>query len=45
MTWECKFIDRKTGETHYRNYKYKQLYEIEEIARSKGWLLVRYKKW
>lgn len=42
--WECKFIDKKTGEKIYRNYKFKQLNEIEAIAKRNKWVLVRYKK-
>ena len=41
---ECKFVDKKTGKEIYRNYKYKQLHEIEAIAKASDWLLVRWKR-
>jgi len=41
---ECKFLNRKTNEVFFRNYKYKRIDEIEAMASANGWLLVRWKK-
>lgn len=45
MTWECKFIDRNINKVIYRNYKWKQLNEIEAMARKNNWLLIKWAKY
>lgn len=36
----CKFIDKATGETIFRSYKFKQPHEIKAIAKRSGWQVV-----
>ena len=42
--FEVKFLDRKTNEIIYRNYKWKGQREIEAIARKKKWIIARIKR-
>jgi len=44
MMWEVKFVDKKTGELIYRNYKFHDEAQINAIARKNKWQIVRMKR-
>ena len=41
--FKVKFVDRK-GVAIFRNYKWKEMHEIEQIAKKNKWLVASYNK-